>query len=237
MHTVQFRFLSRYFLLPVIVLWAFNLSAQITEKNPDHVYGYDPLLYNGMAYYYYAPPRTTGTQYLFTKFDTEGAVTLRGITYTHLALNYDIFNQQLVLKYINSIGSPTLIQVSFAWLETFEIEGFHFEIIASADSTKEIYQVLGAGSSKILYFQNKKLLIENFKSTDRYFSRIQRLMYVYNGAGKIRYKNNRTFVAAFASAQRDLIRKYIRKHDLIVQKATDLQMTELINYCNTLTGT
>lgn len=237
MHTVQFRFLSRYFLLPAIVLWAFSVSAQVTEKNPDQVYGYDPLLYNGLAYYYYAPPNTTGSQYLFTNFDTKGTITLRGITYTNLALNYDIFNQQLVLKYTNSIGSPALIQVSFAWLETFEIEGLHFEIIASADSTKEIYQVLGAGSSKILYSQNKKLLIENFKSTDRYFSRIQRLMYVYNGAGKIKYKNNRTFVAAFAPTQRDLIRKYIRKHNLMVQKATDQQMTELINYCNTLSGT
>ena len=237
MLTVQFRFLSRYFLLPAIILWAFSASAQVTEKNPDQVYGYDPLLYNGMAYYYYAPPHTTGTQYLLTQFDTDGTITLRGITYSHLALNFDIFNQQLVLKYTNSIGSPALIQVSFAWLEAFEIEGLHFEIIASADSTKEIYQVLGAGSSKILYSQNKKLLIENFKSTDRYFSRIQRLMYVYNGTGKIKYNNNRTFVAAFAQAQRDLIRKYIRKHNLMVQKATDQQMTELINYCNTLSGT
>ena len=237
MHTVHFRFFSRYFLLLTIILWAFSISAQVTEKNPDQVYGYDPLLYNGMAYYYYAPPHTTGTQYLFTQFDTDGTITLRGITYSHLALNFDIFNQQLVLKYTNSIGSPALIQISFAWLETFEIEGLHFEIIASADSTKEIYQVLGTGSSKILYSQNKKLLIENFKSTDRYFSRIQRLMYVYNGTGKIKYKNNRTFVAAFAAAQRDLIRKYIRKHNLMVQKATDQQMTELINYCNTLSGT
>ena len=237
MLTVQFRFLSRYFLLPAIILWAFSASAQVTEKNPDQVYGYDPLLYNGMAYYYYAPPHTTGTQYLLTQFDTDGTITLRGITYSHLALNFDIFNQQLVLKYTNSIGSPALIQVSFAWLEAFEIEGLHFEIIASADSTKEIYQVLGAGSSKILYSQNKKLLIENFKSTDRYFSRIQRLMFVYNGTRKIKYNNNRTFVAAFAQAQRDLIRKYIRKHNLMVQKATDQQMTELINYCNTLSGT
>jgi len=238
MLTVHYKILSRFLLLLVMATGTFTMSAQVTEKNPDLVYGFDPLLYNGMAYYYYAPPHTTGTQYLFGLFDAQGSVTLRGNTYTSIALNLDILNQQLIHKYTNSIGSPSLIQISFAWLEKFEIQGRHFEVIATADTTKEIYQVLGNGPSKILYFQSRKLLVENLtESTDRFFSRIQKLMYVYNGSVKVKYKNNRTFVAAFKKTQHDPIRKYIRKHNLTVQKATDQQMTELINYCNTLTGT
>ena len=237
MRTVRLKFLARFIFLIAMASGTFAASAQLTAKNPDQVYGYDPLLYNGMFYYYTAPPHTTGTQYLFDSFDEHASLLLRGLTYTNLALNLDILNQQLILKYTNSMGSPSMIQVSFAWLENFEIHNKHFEIIATADTTKEIFQVLGVGPSKVLYFHSRKLLVENLtESTDRFFSRIQKQLYVYNGGKKVKYKNNRTFVAAFGEAQHELIRKYIRKHNVVVQKATDQQMTELINYCNTLSG-
>ena len=211
--------------------------AQASDNNPDQVYGYDPLLYNGMVYYYYSTPGTGGTQYLFDAFDQQGSVTVRGVTYTNQELNLDVFNQKLILKYKNTVGSTNLIEISFAWLESFEIKGRHFELVATADTTKEIFQVLGEGPSKVLYYQSKKLLIQSFiESTSHAFSQVQKAMYVFNGHEKIRYKNNRSFVNAFSPDQHDMIRKYIRKHNLTVQKAKDPEMTELINYCNTLTG-
>ena len=141
------------------------------------------------------------------------------------------------MKYKNAVGSTNLIEVSFAWLESFEIEGRHFELVATADTTQEIYQVLGAGPAKVMYYQSKKLLIQSLiESTSHTYSQTQKVMYVFNGHEKIRYKNNRSFVAAFNPVQRDMIRKYIRKHNLTVQKAKDSEITELINYCNSLTG-
>jgi hypothetical protein len=220
-----------------IALGPVEAFAQSSENNPDQVYGYDPLLYNGMVYYYYSVPGTGGTQYLFDAFDTQGSVTVRGVKYTNQVLNLDIFNQKLILKYKNTVGSTNLIEISFAWLESFEINGRHFELVATADTTKEIYQVIGAGPSKILYYQTKKLLIQSFiESTNHAYSQVQRVMYVFNGHEKKKYKNNRSFVAAFIPAQHDMIRKYIRKHNLTIQKAKDSEITELINYCNSLTG-
>ena len=237
MRTVPLMNLSRIFLILAIALGSVKAFAQASENNPDQVYGYDPLLYNGMVYYYYAVPGTGGTQYLFDTFDTQGSVTVRGVTYTNRALNFDIYNQKLILKYQNIVGSTNLIEISFAWLENFEIGGRHFELVASADTTKEIYQVIGSGPAKVMYYQSKKLLIQSFiESTSHAYSQVQRVMYVFNGHEKIRYKNNRSFVAAFIPAQHDMIKKYLRKHNLIVQKAKDSEMTELINYCNTLTG-
>jgi hypothetical protein len=237
MHIIRSQFLYLFLLMLAISSWTITVSAQVTGKNPDKVYGYDPLLYNGRVYYYYNLPHTRGNQYLFDEFDQQGALTIRGITYTNVTLNLDLLNQLLILKYSNAIGSQNLIEVSFAWLQKFEIKGRHFEVIATAGTTKEIYQVLGTGPAKILYFQSKKLLIENLtESTDQYYSAIQRLMYVEVSNQNYRYKNNRSFVAAFPPVQHDAVRKYIRKQNLIVQKANDSEMTELINYCNTLTG-
>jgi hypothetical protein len=237
MRTAPLIILSRIFLILVIALGSAKTFAQALENNPDQVYGYDPLLYNGMVYYYYSTPGTGGTQYLFDDFDTKGSLTVRGVKYTDQALNLDVFNQKLILKYKNTVGSSNLIEISFAWLESFEIKGRHFELVATADTTKEIYQVIGAGPSKVLYYQSKKLLIQSFiESTNHAYSKVQKVMYVFNGHEKIRYKNNRSFVNAFNPDQHDMIRKYIRKHNLTVQKAKDSEMTELINYCNSLTG-
>ena len=237
MRTVPLLILSRIFLFLAIALGSVDAFAQSVAKDPDQAYGYDPLLYNGLVYYFYSTPGTGGTQYLFDDFDPQGSITVRGVTYTNQALNLDIFNQKLILKYKNTVGSSNLIEISFAWLESFEIKGRHFELVATADTTKEIYQVIGEGPSKVLYYQSKKLLIQSFiESTSHAYSQVQKVMYVFNGHEKIRYKNNRSFVNAFSPAQHDMIRKFIRKHNLTVQKAKDPEMTELINYCNTLTG-
>lgn len=237
MRTLRLLNLSHFILLLSTILGAITVSAQDTQKDADLVYGYDPLLYNGMAYFFFTKSGTGGTQYLEKQFDDKGSVTVRGVTYTNLNLNYDIYNQKLILKYENAIGSPNLIEISFAWLEKFELHGRHFELIASADTTTKIFQVLGNGPAKIMYFQFKKLLGQNLtESTDHFFTSTQRVTYVFNGNQRIKYKNKRSFVNAFAPTQHDLILKYIRQHKLKVQKANDFQMTELINYCNTLAG-
>lgn len=238
MQALRFNVHYRLLLLLVLSMVVWSSAAQVTGNDPDKVYGYDPLLYNGMVYYYYNSPRTVGNQYLVNDFDQHASVTVRGITYSDVTLNYDILNQLLILKFQNALGSQSLIELSFAWLEKFELNSRHFEVLASADTTKEIYQVLGTGPRRILYFHSKKLLVENLtESTDHFYSGIQRTMYVSANAQKIKYKNNRSFIAAFPASQHDLIRKYLRKHNLIVQKATDSEMTEFINFCNTLTGT
>ena len=41
-------------------------------------------------------------------------------------LNYDIYNQQLILKYKNNIGAANLIIISDAWLESFSFKGHKF---------------------------------------------------------------------------------------------------------------
>ena len=209
------------------------------EQNDTHerVYGYDPLLYNGRVYYFYPQPGTGGTQYLLDAFDTHGTITLRGVTYTNLTINYDIYNQLLVLKYKNAIGSASLIEISEAWLEKFDLEGRHFEILTGNDTTKRIYQVVGKGNDKILYFREKQMLLHNLEVSGLYyFSKVIKEMYVLSGKRLVKFSNNRSFIAAFSPSEKELIKKYLRKNNLNVKKANDFKMNELINYCNTLGG-
>jgi len=227
--------LSRLIFLLSLVFSSLLAFSQAAGDDPDRVYGFDPLLYNGRLYTFFPQPGTGGTQFLFNKFDTIGSVTLRGVTYSNLTLNYDIYSQQLVLKYYSTMGSASLIEISCAWLEKFELGGCHFKIETETDTTKRIYQVLGDGTEKIKYYRKKELLLYNQPiSGIYYFSKVNREMYVLTGNRMIKFKNNRGFVAAFSSSKQELIKKYLRNHNIKVTKANDLSMTELINYCNTL---
>lgn len=235
MHTVQLRFPFRYFLLPVIVLWACSVSAQVTKKNSDQIYGFDPLLYNGRVYYFYPKPGTLGSPYLFDSFDESGSITVRGITFTNLALNYDIYNQKLVLKYVNAIGSTTLIEISFATLEKANLGGSNFEVVTDANSANRLYQVIGNGIEKIMVYRSKELLIDNLKSNkNHYFSQGSKDMFLMTNGHLISFRNNRSFVKAFNISRQSFIKTYIRSQRIKVKTASDQSMTELINYCNTL---
>jgi len=224
--------------LVVLVFLAVNslpVCAQPPAGNHDRVYGYDPLLYNGRIYSFFPEPGTEGTQFIADQFDTNGKVILRGVTYRNLTLNYDLYNQKLVLKYKNAIGSTSLIEISEAWLESFELSGCKFENIAASDTIKRFYKVLGTGPAKILYYYRKDLLIDTRTASKKhYFSEAHTDKYVKTGNKLLKFNNNKSFVAIFGPGANELIQKYLRKQKIKVRKANDNKMTELINYCNSL---
>ena len=230
-------FFTRFILFLSLALTSITAIAQAPSESNNPVYGYDPLLYNGRMYYFYPQPGTLGTQFLFDNYDTLGSVTVRGVTYTNLTLNYDIYNQVLVLKYKNAIGSSSLIQISFAWLEKASVWGINFETFTKPNSTKSLYQIIGRGDEKVMYFQSTDLLMDNLKgSRSHYFSAIRKEMYVLTKGQLISFKTNKGFIKAFSLSKQSLIKAYLRDHDIMVKTATDFTMAELINYCNTLSG-
>lgn len=223
------------FLFLVLFLCSPGIFSQSANDTIDKVYGFDPLLYNGKIYYFFPQPGTGGTQYLNKEFDIQGKITLRGDTYDNQVLNYDVFNQQLVLKYRNSVGSSSLIEISNAWLEKFELDGCHFELITEADTSKRIYQVLGTSTERILYYRSKELLLDNMKSTrSRYFTEAKKEMFVQKNNSILSFKNNRGFIKIFEPARQEVIKKYMRLHKIKVQRASDSLMNDLINYCFSL---
>lgn len=229
--------LPRIVLLFMMVVFSTTIIAQKSSDTYDPLYGFDPLLYNGRMYYFYPQPGTGGNQYLHDEFDTKGSVTLRGITYTNQTINFDIYNQQLVLKYKDAIGSTKVIEVSYAWLESFILKGSRFEVYTDANSAKRIYQVIGTGDKKIMYFNQKDLLLHSQTITGLYyFSKIRKETYVLNGDLIVKFKNNNGFVSAFNPSDQIAVKKYLRKQNINVKKANDIILTELINYCKTLDG-
>jgi hypothetical protein len=229
--TLLFRILISFSLLFSFLA----VSAQQPVLNGDNFYGLDPLLYNGRSYTYFLPSTTGGSQYLNDSQFENGSVTIRGITFHKLALNYDIFNQELILKYKTNLAGTSIIIISDAWLESFSLRDMDFEVITSQDTLKRIYQVMGTGPNRILYFWKKDLELDNVQGSKKYtFTSAKKEMFLYRGGNILKYRNNKTFFSLFGSERSTIIKEYLKKNKIKVKKVTDKTMTKLISYCNSL---
>jgi hypothetical protein len=223
---------SRVVLLVLLLFIVSGVAAQQTSIITDQVYGSDPLLINGKYYTFFPPLNTGGNQFFADPQFEIGSATIRGVTFTDLILNYDIYNQQLLLKYKNNIGAENLIIVSDAWLEKFNLKGIHFEVISIQDTLKQIFQVLGTGANRILFYWKKDLKLDSFYGAKNYtFSLAGKEMNLLAGN---QYWNNKSFYSLFDLEKRMAVKEYLRKRKINVRKAIDQTMTELINYCNSL---
>jgi hypothetical protein len=212
-----------------------EIAAQQTITEIDKIYGSDPLLYNGKVYIFYPPINTGGNQFLSDRQFETGSVTLRGVTFNDRLLNYDIYNQQLILKCKTNAGFANQIIISDAWLETFTFKGLKFKIISTQDTLKRIYQVLGTGPDYILYYWMKNLKLDSyFGATNHTFSKAIKEKYIFLEGQILKYRNNKSFYSLFAPENRIAVKAFLRKKNIRVSKASDQLMTELINYCNTM---
>jgi hypothetical protein len=227
--------LSRITLYILLLVPVSETTAQQIISAADDVYGSDPLLYNGRYYTEFYPLNTIDNQYLTSRQFESGTVTLRGVTYSDLLLNYDIFNQQLLLKYRSNPSFKPVIIVSDAWLETFSVKDKKFRIYPISDEEKRIYQEIGSGQIRILYFWKKYSHLENTIGGPKMtFTNPVREMNLFTDGKIIKYWNNRSFIDLFSPEKKEVIKEYLHGHRINVKKASDKIMEELINFCNTL---
>lgn len=212
------------------------VNGQYTLSDLDKIYGLDPLLFNGKLYSYFPPSTTGGSPFFNGPEFVEGSARIRGMSYDHLLLNYDVFNQQIVMQYKNDQGNLQLIVLSDAWLESIELEETHFEILRLEDSFPQIYQLIGSSPIQILYAWRKELETDNrMGSTYLKFSKLKKESFLFSGSGLFKYKNNRSFASYFNPKIQTDIKKYLRQHQLNMKKnAGQDALVELLNYCNSL---
>lgn len=119
------------------VVWTQNQKTQL-----DAVYGLDSKLYNGYVYNGEYGLKVDGIPFLYQEFE-EGSLSLEGKEYDGLQLNYDIYNQKLVLKFKTSSGALQFIEIPLFKLNHFSIGAHDFKMISKSDSSFQIYQSIG----------------------------------------------------------------------------------------------
>lgn len=219
--SLKYRFFIFFFISTQIV------SAQIVSDT-------DPVLYNGKIYTYYLPPETKGHQFLTEKAFTIGWLKIRGNVYDGQYLNYDIYNQQLLLKFITPEGVSRQIIVPDAWLEGFGYGDKNFEVAGYTD--KKIFQVVGKIPCRIFYHWTKTLdLSKEYGARNYVFSKPKKEMFLAINDTLMRFPGNRSFVSFFRTAANEVIgdniRDYLKRNRLNTRKANDKTLEELLTYC------
>lgn len=230
----MFKSLLFIILALLLLIPLHGVSAQNALPGTDTVFGFDPVLYNGRIYTYQPPRYSTGHPYLFDSF-REGWVHLTDRRYNDLNLNYDIFNQVLLLKYVDHAGATVVIEVSESWMNSFGIGNSTFEFREKGGLHPVIYQVIGSGPVKVLYHWQKELNLENVTTTPVYgFSASKRNSSVNINGKEFAYEKNREFIKAFNNDHQVKIRNYLKINKIKVKKSSDTAIGALVNYCNTL---
>jgi hypothetical protein len=210
------------------------ICSQGLYEQADKVYGLDPLLYNGKKYTYFLPPGTGGNQYFLSSDFITGEVTIRGKSFTGILLNYDIYNQRLLLQYNDESGAVNILEISEAWLERFHLGPSEF-IFLTNEGDSRIYQVLGDGPFYILYHWRKDLRLTNSTGASNYsFSPPQKNRHVLIGGILYPLRSEGGFVGLFKPEHKMEIKSYMHTNKINLKNSSDREMTELINYIGNL---
>lgn len=217
----------KLFLVTIIIIQIHSISFAIVPNNSENL---DPVLINGTKYSFF-PANIDGHQYLVSHEHSTGKVTISGKEYNQILLNYDIYNQTLVLKFASKEGSMQMISMSDAWISSFSLYGKNFEFREIEDGSKKIFQVIGENELKVLYYWKKHMKL-NASTGKYYFTNPIKENYLFINNNLMQYKGNRSFIKLFAKKHQKLIKNYIKNEKIRVSKLNDSQVINLINKCN-----
>jgi hypothetical protein len=219
----------------ITILLFISLASSTNAQEKSAIYGLDPLLYNGRNYSFSLSNETIGHPFLHTQTYESGYVVIRNEKFEDILLNYDIYNQELILKYQDLHGADNLIKLSKAWLRSFYLNNNEFVSLETENGQERFFQVIGRDSLKILYHWEKKMsLSKEVGKSNYHFSEPGKVMYLFRNEVFYRFKNNNSFIEYFEPGQKDLIKIHLAQYKINVKKASDESMLNLINYCNHL---
>ncbi|HLN56292.1 MAG TPA: carboxypeptidase-like regulatory domain-containing protein [Bacteroidales bacterium] len=209
----------------------FFLSAQTIRA--QNISENDPVLYNGKIYTFHLHPETRGHQYLDNQQFSKGWLKIRDLLYDGLNINYDVFNQQVILKYLNSGNVSRQIIISDAWLKAFGYGGMNFEL---AGPDRKIFQTLGNRPCRIFIHWTKSLdLSREYGARNYVFSKPKKEMFLALNDTLLPFSGNKGFISAFRSvagdSSGDLLRTYLKKNRLNIRKTDKNTIEELLAYC------
>ncbi len=232
---------NRAYYLIILLLFPFYSFAQQPSKTVKNTV-LDPILYNGKLYSYSTSNQIKGTPFLFENQNQSdknnvvvGDLKIKNQTYPHLLLNYDIYNQKLVMKFDFPQGGQKIIEVSDAWLQSFSIKKKQFSYLKAPSGDYEIFQNIGSSETQILYYWTKRIeMNSSINDSYYYYVKAQKAMYLRNQNQFLKFTNNRNFTKLLDKRIYKKIKTYLKQNKIKVQKASDTQMLELINFFNSL---
>ncbi len=208
-------------------------SILLTVYNEANLkYGLDKQLVNGI-YFEDIYRGAKGDPYLNGEYFEKGDLVFHNKTYEGADLKYDIFQQQLLIQHqLPGFALTTIITKEF--LSEFHLNQRVFRKITFTGSEPAFYQVVSDEGELQCYYSWYKERNEIIKDDDTKlfsFSDSKRKLFIFKDGILSRYHNNSSFIRLFPDDIKSQVRRYMKTNDLKVNKASDEQIRELINFC------
>lgn len=220
-----------------IILWILlsatgSVDAQTFDGHVDSLFGCDPLLYNGKYYLYHPPYSTVGTQFLFCSYDTNASAVIRGKRYSALTLNYDILNQEVVMKYTRRDGGVAAISLSKAWLEQFQVHGRIFRLDSvQGHNARKIFEVSGNGAFRVYTFWSCDLALKSSAGTTSWaFSHAKAQQYLHHQQGYCAFRTRRSFLKCFPAQARNDLRFFMKREAMRMRSISAAEWEKLLQF-------
>lgn len=194
--------------------------------------GPDNLLVNGRPY---LPenPRAEGHAYFQTEEWQPGMVYINGNSYPANNLKYNLFNYQLIIKYVRPNGTNQKVVLSELLIDSFLIEERLFvnrELILSDKENGYLEKIFEEELS--FYRLQKKVFNSPTNSMPNgQFSNLKDVFYLLGEDKEYKITQKNEFLDCFPE-HKSQIKKYMKNNSLKWKKMSANQFANLLKFCN-----
>jgi len=218
-----------------IILFSLLSSFAIAQSIKVSTLGLDDRLYNGRYYTYFPPKEVRGNQFLIEKLFSNATVWINGAEFNNLQLNYDVFNQEVLLAFETQEAAKRVIMLSKAHIDSFYFDNKKFIIEKLGKDDYAIFQRIKVGELELNIYWSKRLELQTSLNNIQYFfTNPQRGIYIIKSQNKTPIRNNRSLYKLFQKKQASSLRKYMRSNKLKLPKMNDSQYFNLLVFISKL---
>ena len=201
------------------------------KEHFDQLNGPDYTLLNGRQYN--LPYTGTSHPYFNSERYRSGSIMLNGEGYDSVLINYDIYDQQLILQVPGNIsGQYMKVVLNRELIDHFKIDGRMFRLMAFPETGTSFFQLVSSGDISCLLHWKKKLYRSPSSGiTGNKYLKQSRTIYLQKEDQLFPVNNRSSFTAIFDEAYREEIKGFLRREKIRFRSASEKKLGELMNFC------
>jgi hypothetical protein len=219
-------------------------------KEAEQKYGLNPELINGEKYHYHfftasgdpyfefsqnriSAVENNGKVYDDAAQDALASIVIKGKQYSEQHVRYDIYQQLVILDYMDQHGAPASVVLRNNWVEQFEIEGQTFKKFKDQHGKVRFGQVVFEGTVSCVFFWRKEYSpeLQNGQKTYSFSEPIREAVLITDGLS-CHFRNRRGFLNCFLTEERAQVKAYIKEEHINIRKAGPDAMRRLMKSIN-----
>ena len=212
-----------------------TVSGQRDMGNIDDVYGLNSELYNGRIYSDFYGSSVKGHPFLLNPEYAVGSIKINNKSYLEQSINYDVFKQKVLLSFTNHTQIQQIIEFPLPNIQSFSFSDKDFQLMKMPDSSLRIFQVIGKDMYPILVYWTKSINTASSTSIyDYQFTNTKRSLWFVKNHHFYSIKKNKSLIKLFGKDQSIGLKKWLKRENIRIQKASDQQLQQVSEYLNAL---